>query len=157
MIAILVIAAAFLIAILSLNTRTSFGQQNSAQPTDSIAMTIYLRPHENKYLFYGNSYYRINTGSMTASKGSTLCPSGTCHYSIENSLFYPNAYTNGYVLGRLLKVSAVSNGATSSMFYPTRADLDKIAAQEGNGQTIEFLKGTIGFGADFHFMSRYLC
>ena len=26
-----------------------------------------------------------------------------------------------------------------------RADLDKIAAQERNGQTTEFLKGTIGF------------
>ncbi|MGC2429080.1 MAG: hypothetical protein WA421_18750 [Nitrososphaeraceae archaeon] len=40
-----------------------------------------------------------------------------------------------------LKVSVVTNDTTNSKFYPMRADLDKTASQEKEGQTTEILQG----------------
>ena len=42
--------------------------------------------------------------------------------------------------------SIVSNYTTTSKFNPIRADFDKTASQEKQGQTTETLQGTINFG-----------
>lgn len=138
-----IIAAA---AVASVNMQTTLGQQKGSSATDSIIMKINLRPREDPGLAK-DGYYQIGTWYMNASKGSRVCPSGNCQYSIEKAEFRPNIYTIGeYVFEGLLKVSVVNNDTINSKFYPLRAELDKTAAQERNGQTTEFLEGSIDFG-----------
>lgn len=110
-------------------------------------MIVNLKPSENEYEA-SQHYYQISTWTMNATKGSKLCPSGDCQYSIENAQFRRNTYTNGYVFEGLLKVSVLSNDTINSKFYPMHVDLDKTAAQERKGQTTEFLEGSIQFGGD---------
>ena len=40
----------------------------------------------------------------------------------------------------------MTNGTINSNFYPFRAELDKTASEEKNGQTTEMLQGSIKFG-----------
>jgi hypothetical protein len=109
-------------------------------------MTVNLQTHENEILS-NQGYFQVNTLDMNATKGSKLCPSGDCQYSIENADFSPNTISGGYVFQGLLKVSVTAaDGTINSRFYPMRADLDKTASQEKEGQTTETLNGSIKFG-----------
>jgi hypothetical protein len=55
--------------------------------------------------------------------------------------------TGGYTFEGLLKVSVTAgDGTINSKFYPMRADLDKTASQEKEGQITEILDGSIKFG-----------
>jgi hypothetical protein len=118
------------------NIQTTLGQQKGSPAVNSITMQVYFKPEGT-----------VSTWSMGVSKGSTLCPSGDCRYSIEDTYFTPS-YRGGYTFTGLLKVSVVSNNTINSKFYPMRAELDKIGSEERGGQITEFLGGTIGFGGD---------
>jgi hypothetical protein len=88
---VLVIAAIALL-VLSVNyTQTISAQQKL---TDSIRMTVNLQTHENEILS-NQGYFQVNTLDMNATKGSKLCPSGDCQYSIENADFSPNTISGG--------------------------------------------------------------
>lgn len=137
------VIAAIGILLLSVNTQATLAQQKS---TDSLTMTVNLQTHENEFLA-NQGYFQVNTLDVNASKGGKICPSGDCQYSIENSQFSPNTLTGGYVFKGLLKVSVTAaDGTVNSKFYPMRADLDKTASQEKEGQTSEILDGSIKFG-----------
>jgi hypothetical protein len=145
----------FVAAALLVNTRTTLGQQKGTPPTDTIMITVNLKPHENASLAKGG-YYRVSTWSMNASKSSTVCPSGDCQYSFENTAFSPISYTgvSGYSLEGVIKVSVVTNDTINSKFYPIYAEFHKTASQEKKGQTTEFLQGRIGFGQN-HFIPDF--
>jgi hypothetical protein len=83
---------------------------------------------------------------MNASKGSKLCPSGDCQYSIENGELRPDTTSGGYTFEGQVKVSVITNDITNSKFYPMRVYLSKTGSQEKESQTIEFPQGTINFG-----------
>jgi hypothetical protein len=144
LVAIAVVIAAAAALLLFVNSiQTTLAQQ---KPTDSLTMTVNLQTHENEFLA-NQGYFQVNTLDMNASKGSKLCPSGDCQYSIENADFSPNTITGGYVFQGLLKVSTTAaDGTINSKFYPMRAELDKTASQEKEGQTTEILDGSIKFG-----------
>jgi hypothetical protein len=137
-----IIAAA---AVVFINIQTTLGQQKGSPVADSIIMTVNLQP--NEFTKYG--YYQVSTWHMNASKGSKLCPSGDCQYSIEDAEFSPSAM-GGHLLVGLLKVSVVTNDTTNSKFYPIRVDLDRTASQEKKGQTTESLQGSIMFGRNIN-------
>ncbi len=129
---------------------TTLAQQKGSPGTDAIIMTVNLRPHEDPYLTK-QGYYQVSTWYMNASKGSKVCPSGDCQYSIEKTQFNPNLYSvGGYVFEGLLKASVVSNDTTNSKFYPIHAEFDKTASQEKQGRTTEFLQGSIKIGKDIN-------
>jgi len=119
--------------------QTTLGQQKDSPATDSIIMTVNLRPHEDPGLAK-DGYYKVSTWYMNASKGSKVCPSGDCQYSIENAEFRPNTFSGGYVFEGLLKASVVSNDTTNSKFYPIQVDLGKIASQEKKVRQRSFYK-----------------
>src|SRR5919198_80742 len=140
--AVIVIAAIALLP-LSVSTQSTLAQQKL---TDSLSMTVNLQTHENEFLA-NQGYFQVNTLEMNATKDSKLCPSGDCQYSIENADFSPNTISGGYVFQGLLKVSVTAaDGTINSRFYPMRADLDKTASQDKEGQTTETLNGSIKFG-----------
>src|SRR6266496_5524320 len=91
-------------AIEAMPIQTTLGQQKDSPATDSIIMTVNLRPHEDPGLAK-DGYYKVSTWYMNASKGSKVCPSGDCQYSIENAEFRPNTFSGGYVFEGLLKAS----------------------------------------------------
>ena len=124
---------------------STLDQKPSNPATDSIIMRINLQP-----LRYYNGYYNVSTWYMNASMGSKVCPPGDCQYSIESTQFSPNTYTGGYSFRGLLKVSVVTNDTTNSKFYPMNVDFDKIASQEKQIQTTEFLQGLINTGRDIN-------
>jgi hypothetical protein len=82
-----VIAAAALLLFVN-NSQTILAQPKSSPPTDSITITVNLQTHENEFLT-NQGYFQVNTLDMNATKGSKLCPSGDCQYSIENAQFGP--------------------------------------------------------------------
>src|SRR5919199_1475929 len=94
-----VVAIAVLIAAsaipLFVNIPTILAQQKGNPPlplTDSIIMTANLQTHQNEFLA-NQGYFQVGTLDMNATKGSKLCPSGGCQYSIENAQFSPNTIT----------------------------------------------------------------
>ena len=119
--------------------------QHFSKIEDTVLMEIHFKPHENEFLAK-DGYYQIYAQGVNATKGSKLCPSGNCQYSIENGQFSPNTFSGGYVFEGILKVSIVTNDTINSNFYPFRVDLDKTASQEKQGQTTEILTGSIKFG-----------
>jgi hypothetical protein len=147
---IAVVISVIVVAALLANTRTTFGQQEGTPPTDSIIMSINLKRDTSVTVISekctGRCYYQVSTWYMNASKGSKLCLSGYCQYSIENTQL--RSTLGGYEFEGLLKVSVVGNDTTNSKFYPIHAEFDKTASQEKHGQTTEILQGSIKFGKD---------
>jgi hypothetical protein len=146
-VAIAVLIAATAALLLFVNTQITLAQQKGSPPsTDSITMTVNLQTHENEVLA-NQGYFQVNTLDINATKGSKLCPSSYCQYSIENAQFSPDTFTGGYTFEGLLKVSVTAgDGTINSKFYPMRADLNKTASQEKEGQITEILDGSIKFG-----------
>ena len=143
-IAVLIAASALPLLV---NIPTILAQQKgNSWPTNSITMTANLQTHQNEFLA-NQGYFQVCTLDMNATKCSKPCLSGSCQYSIENAQFSPNTITGGYVFEGLLKVSVTAaDGTINSKFYPMRAQLDKTASQEKEGQTTEMLDGSIKFG-----------
>lgn len=84
-IAVLIAASALQLFV---NTQTILAQEkaNPRSPTDSITTTANLQTHQNEFLA-NEGYFQVGTLEMNATKGSKLCPSGDCQYSIENAQF----------------------------------------------------------------------
>lgn len=116
----------------------------SNQGEEQITLKAELKPDDNQFLAE-DGYYDIRKFGFVASNGSELCPQNNCKYGVEQGQFNPD-YSGGYSFDGRLKVTIEDDDAKKSKFYDFSASLAKTSEEERDGETLQFLEGTFGFG-----------
>lgn len=110
-----------------------------------MALKAQLKPDSSPYLA-DNGYYQVKKFGFVVNNGSEICPSNNCKFTVENTRFYPNTSTGGYVFDGRLKVTTIDDNIKKSKFYDFYVLLNKDSEEEIDGKITEFLGGKFGFG-----------
>jgi hypothetical protein len=108
-----------------------------------LAIKAQLKPHENNFLA-DDGYYQIKKFGSRTSNGSSICPSNSCKYGVEEGQFY--TISGNYVFEGRLKVTTAEDGTKKTQFYNFRSDLEKSSEVELGGDVTLFLEGDFALG-----------
>jgi hypothetical protein len=126
------------------NGTASGTNDTSNQGEDQITLKAELKPDDNQFLAE-DGYYDIRKFGFVASNGSELCPQNNCKYGVEQGQFNPD-YSGGYSFDGRLKVTIEEDDAKKSKFYDFSVSLAKTSEEERDGEILQFLEGSFGFG-----------